>query len=154
MHIHFKAAAVAACGLGAALALAACSSSAPATTGGAAPRKATTGSPAPAKEALAASADVRIVKSGVEDHPTWGPGAYVVHYEITNHGRSAAGYFAQLEFLDADKDVLGTTGITADKLGAGKVSTGDTAPLDVEIRNGKMTDIRSVRVSEVDRTAS
>ncbi|EDY43966.1 hypothetical protein [Streptomyces sp. SPB074] len=153
MHTHFKRAAAAACGLIAALALTSCSGSAPATTSDAAPRKAS-GAPAATKEAPAASADVRIVKSGVEDHPTWGPGAYVVHYEITNHSTVAAGYFAQIEFLDADKDVLGTTGITADKLGAGKTSTGDTAPLDVEIRNGKMTDIRSVRVSEVDRTAS
>lgn len=99
-----------------------------------------------------AKGDVRITKSGVEDHPVWGPHAYVVHYAITNHGTGPADYFAQLEFLDADGDHLGTTGITADKLGVGKTKADDIAPLDVEIENGKVADIRSVRVSEVDRT--
>lgn len=95
--------------------------------------------------------DVTITKSGVEDHEGWGDGAYVVHYKITNGGDVQADYFAGLEFLDADGDVLGTTGITADKLGPGKSSTGDTAPVESEIENGKMTDIRDVRVSQVDR---
>ncbi|MFC7791339.1 FxLYD domain-containing protein [Streptomyces cinereoruber] len=102
--------------------------------------------------AVEGAKDVKIVKSGVEDHPTWGPKAYVVRYEITNHGDEAANYFVQLEFLDADGDVLGSTGVTADKLGPGKTSRGDSAPLDVEIQNGKISDIRSVRVSQVDRT--
>lgn len=96
--------------------------------------------------------DVKITKSGVEDHETWGPGAYVVHYKVTNHGDDAASYYAGLEFLDSDGDVLGTTGITADKLGAGKSKSGDTSPLPVEIENGEITDIKDVRVSEVDRT--
>ncbi|MFF6957772.1 hypothetical protein [Streptomyces sp. NPDC008317] len=90
----------------------------------------------------------------MEDDPVWGPHAYVVHYTVTNHGAGAADYFAQLEFLDADGDHLGNTGITADKLGAGKSKTGDAAPLDVKIQNGKIADIRSVRVTEVDRTPS
>jgi hypothetical protein len=63
-------------------------------------------------------ADVRITKAGVENHPVWGLNAYVVHY-VTNHGKQAADYFAPLEFLDKDDDHLGSTGITADKLGAG-----------------------------------
>ncbi|MET8747244.1 hypothetical protein [Streptomyces sp. NPDC004728] len=108
----------------------------------------------PTKAEVPASKDVRIVKAGVEDHQTWGPKAYVVHYTITNGGSGAANYFAGLEFLDRDGDVLGSTGVTADKLGAGKTHTGDTAPLESEIRNGKMSDIRSVRVSQVDRTAA
>lgn len=95
---------------------------------------------------------VRITKSGVEDHEVWGPDAYVVHYEIKNGGDGPADYFAQLEFLDGDGDVLGSTGVTADKLGAGKAKRGNTAPLDAEIENGKLSDIRSVRVSAVDRT--
>ncbi|MGO4747922.1 hypothetical protein AB4212_04665 [Streptomyces sp. 2MCAF27] len=99
-----------------------------------------------------ASKDVRIMKAGVEDHEVWGPKAYVVHYEITNHGKSAADYFAQFEFLDKDGDVLGATGVTADKLGPGKTHKGDSAPLDSEITNGAMKDIKSVRVSQVDRT--
>ncbi|MFB6991404.1 hypothetical protein ACFC0C_24880 [Streptomyces sp. NPDC056178] len=41
---------------------------------------------------------------------------------------------------------------TVDRLGRGKTSTGNTAPLDAEITNGKIRDIRSVRVSTVDRT--
>lgn len=82
----------------------------------------------------------------------WGPGAYVVHYTVTNHGAGAADYFAQFEFLDADGDHLGSTGITADKLGPGKTKAGDAAPLDVEIENGKISDIRSVRVTQVERT--
>lgn len=109
---------------------------------------------APAEESGAdlAKRDVKIVSSGVEDHDVWGPGAYVVAYEITNGGKGAANYFIQLEFLDSDGDVLGTTGVTADKLGAGKTSRGDTAPIDAEIENGKISDIRDVRVSMVERT--
>ncbi|MFJ8852328.1 hypothetical protein [Streptomyces sp. NPDC102437] len=107
---------------------------------------------AEAPAADAARKDVKVTKSGFEDHQTWGPGAYVVHYEVTNQGRGAASYYAELEFLDKDGDHLGQTGITADKLGQGKVSTGNTAPLDAEIRNGKIKDIRSVRVTKVDRT--
>ncbi|WP_406501619.1 hypothetical protein OHA04_27795 [Streptomyces sp. NBC_01590] len=105
-------------------------------------------------EAGKAAKDVRIVKAGVEDHQTWGPKAYVVHYSATNSGAEAADLYAELEFLDKDGDHLGQTGITVDKLGPGKTATGNTAPLDAEIRNGKIADIRSVRVSQVDRTAS
>ncbi|WP_030599386.1 MULTISPECIES: hypothetical protein [Streptomycetaceae] len=96
--------------------------------------------------------DVKITKSGVEDHATWGPDSYVVHYKITNSGKESADYFAQFEFLDKDGDVLGSTGVTADKLGAGKSKTADAAPVKAEIENGSMTDIASVRVSQVDRT--
>ncbi|MET9222062.1 hypothetical protein ABZX65_25305 [Streptomyces sp. NPDC003300] len=114
-----------------------------------------TSSSAPTAQAAPRSkADVRITKAGVEDDPVRGPHAYVVHYTVTNHGAGAADCFAQLEFLDADGDHLGNTGITADTLGAGKSKTGDAAPLDVEIQNGKIADIRSVRVTEVDRTPS
>ncbi|MGW1318550.1 hypothetical protein [Streptomyces sp. NPDC002426] len=107
-----------------------------------------------AEDAPAAKApkDATIVGSGFEDHETWGPGAYVVRYEITNSGDEAADYFVGLEFLDADGDVLGSTGVTADKLGPGKTNKGDTAPLESEISNGPMSAIKSVRVSEVDRT--
>ncbi len=42
--------------------------------------------------------------------------------------------------------------MTADKLGAGKSKKADTAPLDAEIENGEMTDIKSVKVVEVQRT--
>lgn len=98
--------------------------------------------------------DAKIVKQGVEDHETWGPDAYVVHYEITNNGGDSADYFAQIEFLDADGDVLGTTGITADKLGPGKSNTGNTAPLPAEIENGPISDIDTARVADVQRTDS
>ena len=98
-----------------------------------------------------AKRDVRITGSGYRDHDVWGPGAYVVEYSITNGGKDAANYFAQLEFLDADGDVLGSTGVTADKLGAGKTNKGDTAPVESEITNGSPKDIKDVRVSQVDR---
>lgn len=101
-----------------------------------------------------AERDVEIVDSGYRDHDVWGPGAYVVEYEITNGGKGAASYFVSLEFLDADGDVLGSTGVTADKLGAGKTNRGDTAPVEAEITNGPMSGIKSVRVAEVDRTPS
>lgn len=109
---------------------------------------------APAEEPAAedATGDVEIVRAGVMDHDVWGPGSYVVEYEITNNSSEPADYFVQLEFLDADGDVLGTTGVTADQLGPGKTSIGDTAPLDAEIENGTLADIHDVRVSEVDRT--
>lgn len=99
-----------------------------------------------------ASRDVRITSSGYRDHEVWGPGSYVVAYEITNNGSQPANYFAGLEFLDQDGDVLGSTGVTADKLGPGKAHRGDTAPLEAEIKNGSPKDIKSVRVSEVLRT--
>ncbi|MET9657707.1 hypothetical protein [Streptomyces sp. NPDC006510] len=102
--------------------------------------------------AMDPSRDVKIVKSGFEDHQDWGPHAYVVHYKIRNGGSGAASYFAQFEFLDEDGDVLGKTGVTADRLGPGKTTTGDSAPLDAEIENGTVKDIASVRVTEVERT--
>lgn len=107
-----------------------------------------------ASASKAALKDARIIRSGFRDHETWGPGAYVVEYKITNGGAEAADYFVGLEFIDKDDDVLGSTGVTADKLGPGKSSAGDTAPLEAEIRNGTLSDIVSVRVSEVDRNAS
>ncbi|MFP3118111.1 hypothetical protein [Streptomyces sp. Iso 434] len=114
------------------------------------------GSSAPAEakggEEDVAARDVELGKAGFQDHDVWGPGAYVTPYSITNRGEEAASYFVGLEFLDADGDVLGSTGVTADKLGVGKTSKGDTAPLGAEIRNGELADIRSVRVSTVERT--
>ncbi|MFD8592315.1 FxLYD domain-containing protein [Streptomyces sp. NPDC059637] len=104
------------------------------------------------EEAAAAMRDVEITGSGVEDHDVWGPGAYVVRYKVTNGGNEAADYFVGLEFLDKDGDVLGSTGVTADKLGPGKTKEADAAPLEAEIENGEIADIRSVRVSEVQRT--
>ncbi|MFB7496042.1 hypothetical protein ACFC09_15345 [Streptomyces sp. NPDC056161] len=100
----------------------------------------------------AAKRDVKITDSGYQDHEVWGPHAYVVRYVITNGGKGAADYFAQFEFLDREGDVLGSTGVTADKLGAGKTHRGDAAPLEAEITNGSIKDIKSVRVSAVDRT--
>jgi hypothetical protein len=107
---------------------------------------------AKANEAPDAAKDVKITGSGFEDHEVWGDGAYVTRYEITNRGKGAANYFVQFEYLDADGDILGSTGVTADKLGEGKTNKGDTAPVKAEITNGKMSDIKDVRVSTVDRT--
>ncbi|MGW1353024.1 hypothetical protein ACWCQE_27715 [Streptomyces sp. NPDC002409] len=106
----------------------------------------------PTKTEAPAAQDVRIVKAGVEDHQTWGPKAYVVHYEAKNSGASVTSLYAEIEFLDKDGDHLGQTGITVDKLGPGKTSTKDTAPLEAEITNGKISDIRSARVTTVERT--
>ncbi|MEU0950475.1 hypothetical protein ABZ379_48830 [Streptomyces canus] len=108
-------------------------------------------SSAPAPRKSTAPADVKLTRQGWEDHEVWGDHAYVVHWEITNTGTKAGNFFAGLEFLDKDGDVLGSTGITADKLGPGKTSKGDSAPLEAEITNGKMSDIKSARVSEVQR---
>lgn len=111
------------------------------------------GKPAAEDEAKSEHADdVEITKQGVEDHDTWGPGAYVFHYKITNEGDETADYFAQIEFLDTDGDVLGTTGITADKLGPGKSKSDNSSPLPVEIENGEVADIDTARVTEVERT--
>ncbi|MFE5207134.1 hypothetical protein [Streptomyces sp. NPDC056600] len=95
--------------------------------------------------------DARILESGFEDHATWGPDSYVVRYEITNGGKDDAHYFVGFEFLDEDGDVLGSTGVTADKLGPGKTKRGDTAPLPSEIENGPLKSITAVRVSTVER---
>ncbi|MGC4947767.1 hypothetical protein ACLQ2N_16420 [Streptomyces sp. DT224] len=103
------------------------------------------------KESAAPPAKVVITKSGFEDHDVWGPHAYVVHWELTNTGTTPGNFYAGIDFLDADKDVLGSTGITADKLGPGKTSRGDSAPLPAEISNGTIADIRSARVTEVER---
>ncbi|MEU3044295.1 hypothetical protein ABZ700_25770 [Streptomyces diastaticus] len=132
-------------------------------TGGGEGAPASAGSSAPAGSAPAeakggdedlAARDVELGKAGFQDHDVWGPGAYVTPYSITNRGDEAASYFVGLEYLDADGDVLGSTGVTADKLGSGKTSKGDTAPLEAEIRNGELADIRSVRVSTVERTSA
>lgn len=104
----------------------------------------------PAKES-AAPADVKIVKAGYEDHATWGDNAYVVYWELTNTGDKQGNFYAGLDFLDKDGDVLGSTGITADKVGPGKTAKGEASPLDVEIDKGEMTDIKGVKVSEVER---
>ncbi|MER6976035.1 hypothetical protein [Streptomyces carpinensis] len=114
--------------------------------------KAEATAPAKAPKADLAKRDVKIVRTGFENHPTWGDHAYVTHYTITNHGTGAADYFVSLDYLDADGDVLGSTGVTAEKLGVGKTNTGDTAPLEAEISNGKIADIKSVRVTKVERT--
>ncbi|MEU0181471.1 hypothetical protein ABZ312_09805 [Streptomyces sp. NPDC006207] len=141
--------------LAAAAALTACSSDDGSTS-------AANDSTAAAKASAAASAQaeaagpidhVKIVKTGVEDHAR-GDNSYVVHYTITNRGAETADYFVSLDFLDKDGDTLGGTGVTANKLGVGKVHTGDTTPLEVEITNGKISDIKSVKVVSVERTPS
>ncbi|MET8612081.1 MULTISPECIES: hypothetical protein [Streptomyces] len=133
-----------------AAALTGCSGAATSTDGGRKDTGASHSAQAPAEDS--AKKDVKITRSGFENHPVWGEHAYVTHYTITNHGPAAADYFVQLEYLDSDGDVLGTTGVDATKLGPNKTNTGDTAPVDAEITNGKMSDIKSVRVSEVSRT--
>ncbi|MFJ3249142.1 hypothetical protein [Streptomyces sp. NPDC086782] len=120
------------------------------SSGGSGEGKASAAAQAPAENS--AKKDVEIVRHGFEDHDTWGKHAYVTHYAITNHAKKARSYFVQLEFLDKDGDVLGTTGVTADKLGPGKTNTGDSAPLEAEITNGKIADIKGVRVSQVELT--
>jgi hypothetical protein len=103
-----------------------------------------------ASESPAAAADVKIVSAGFEDHETWGKNAYVVRWKLTNTGKVQGGFYAGLDFLDKDGDVLGSTGITAEKVGPGKTAKGETAPLDVEIDKGKMSDIKGVKVTEVE----
>lgn len=103
-------------------------------------------------EASAASKDVKILKAGVEDHEVWGDGAYVVHYKITNSGEDEANYFAEIRLVDKDGDHLGQTGVTADRLGPGKSSSGDIGVLEAEITNGKLSDIVGAKVGTVDRT--
>ncbi|WP_189596323.1 hypothetical protein [Streptomyces pilosus] len=47
--------------------------------------------------------------------------------------------------------MTGSTGITVDRLSPGKTGKGDTAPLDVEIDKGDFTEIKAVKVSDVER---
>ncbi|MEV0322362.1 hypothetical protein ACIBKX_28215 [Streptomyces sp. NPDC050658] len=96
--------------------------------------------------------DVALTRKGREKHEVWGD-TYVFHWKITNSGKEAADYFAQVEFFDKDGDFLGSTGITAERLGPGKSSKGDSAPLDAEITNGKIADIADAKVAEVTRTS-
>ncbi|MER7835301.1 hypothetical protein ABTY98_05160 [Streptomyces sp. NPDC096040] len=105
----------------------------------------------PAPKKSAAVADVKLVKQGWENHPVWGDHAYVVHWTLTNTQAKAGNYFAGIDFLDRDGDVLGSTGVTAEKLGPGKTAKGDASPLPAEITNGKMAEIKTARVSEVQR---
>lgn len=53
--------------------------------------------------------------------------------------------------LDRDRDHLGQTGVTADKLGPGKSKVAGIGLLDAKVQNGKLSDITSARVSKVDR---
>lgn len=105
-----------------------------------------------APESPAAPADVRIVSAKFMDHETWGDNAYVVRWELTNTGSRQGNFYAGLDFLDKDGDVLGSTGITADKVGSGKTAKGEASPLDVEIDKGDLADIKDVKVSEVEQT--
>ncbi|EMF31126.1 hypothetical protein H114_00817 [Streptomyces gancidicus BKS 13-15] len=98
-----------------------------------------------------APAEVKIVKAGYEDHETWGEHAYVVYWELTNTGSEQGNFYAGLDFLDADGDVVGSTGLTADKVGPGKTAKGNLAPLDVEIDKGDINAIKGVRVAEIER---
>ncbi|MGW4007903.1 hypothetical protein [Streptomyces sp. NPDC004763] len=104
-----------------------------------------------AKSESSKPADVKIVKAGYEDHEVWGDNAYVVYWELTNTGDKAGNFYAGLDFLDKDGDVLGSTGITADKVGPGKTAKGNASPLDVEIDKGEMSDIKDVRVTDIER---
>lgn len=115
------------------------------------PAGASKGAEAPKASKSAAPAEVTIVKSGYEDHETWGAHAYVVYWELTNTGSKQGNFYAGLDFLDADGDVVGSTGITADKLGPGKTAKGNTAPLEAEIDKGDINAIKGVRVSEIER---
>ncbi|MEC3995022.1 hypothetical protein VSR01_16375 [Actinacidiphila sp. DG2A-62] len=99
-----------------------------------------------------AAADVRIVKAGFEDDPYLGPHMYFVHYAITNHATAAADYYVEVELLDADGDHLGTMTLSAEKLWVGKTKTSEERATELNVENGKIADIRSVRVSEVQRT--
>ncbi|MGW6685419.1 hypothetical protein [Streptomyces sp. NPDC054961] len=96
--------------------------------------------------------DVALTRQGRQDHDVWGKNAYVVTYRITNSGPGAADYFARIEFHDKDGDFLGSTGILADRLGPGKSSVGESAPVAAEITNGTLADIAGAKVSEVERT--
>lgn len=120
--------------------------------GGSSSAESASGGDGKAAEASEALKDAKITGHGFEDHDVWGENAYVTRYEITNRGKGAANYFVQFEYLDADGDVLGSTGVTADKLGEGKTNKGDTAPVEAEITNGPLSEIKDVRVSEVERT--
>lgn len=156
MHYYARLA-IAAAALTAAASLTACSSDSTSSSPEAESSSSAAAAPAgvsgaKAKDETDATADVKITKAGVEDHEVWGPGAYVVHYKITNGGDEAADYFAEIEVLDKDGDHLGQTGVTADKLGPGKSREGDIGLLDAEVENGKLADIASARVSKVDRT--
>jgi hypothetical protein len=106
---------------------------------------------APAPKKSTSPAAVKLVKKGWEDHDVWGPHSYVVHWKLTNTGAEQGNFFASLDFLDKDGDVLGSTGITADKVGPGKTARGDSAPLDVEIDKGEMSDIVDAKVASVER---
>lgn len=99
-----------------------------------------------------APGDAKLTKVGREDDDVWGKNSYVVHYAITNPGKGPGDYFVQVEFLDKDGDVLGR--VTVDKLSADKSSKGGTVPLKEEITNGKLSDIKDARISEVTRMES
>ncbi|MFJ4469519.1 hypothetical protein ACIP2X_18775 [Streptomyces sp. NPDC089424] len=122
------------------------------TAGGDAKGNTSASVPAAPEQASASSKDVTITKAGVENHQVWGDGAYVVHYTIKNNGTDEANYFAEVRLVDKDGDHLGQTGVTADRLGPGKSKSGDIGVLDVEIENGKLSDIAGAEIGTVDRT--
>lgn len=93
-----------------------------------------------------------ITGHGIADHETYGAGSYVVEYTITNGGTDTASYFVSLEFLDGDGDLIGSTGVLADRLGPDKSTSGDAVPLEVELTAGTVEDIADVRIGQVRRT--
>ncbi|MFE0415818.1 hypothetical protein [Streptomyces tendae] len=58
----------------------------------------------------------------------------------------------EMRLVDKEGDHLGQTGVTADRLGPGKSSTGDIGVLEPEIQNGKLSDNVAAKVGTVDRT--
>ncbi|MCF6521937.1 hypothetical protein HOY81_02300 [Streptomyces sp. JJ36] len=104
-------------------------------------------------EAVAdATADVLVLRAGVEDHPVWGADAYVVHYLITNRGDEPADYVVRFAFLDAGGRVLGSTAVTVDRLGPGRTRAGSTAPRERDLAGGRAAAIRDVRVAHAEKS--
>ncbi|MFF9573448.1 hypothetical protein [Streptomyces sp. NPDC014685] len=122
------------------------------TSGGEGAGKSSTTTAEAEEGSASASKDVKILKSRMTDHQVWGPDVYLVHYKIVNHGVSSANYSVQLEFRDADGDILGTTGVIENEIGPGKTRLGETRPVDADIPNERTPDIRSVRISQVNKT--
>lgn len=101
-----------------------------------------------APDKSAHDADVKVTEQGSKTE--YGTTTYDIAFTVTNSGDEAANYWIEFEAYDKDGDFLGSTGSSVERLGPGKSKTDETSFYDETVENGKLTDIDTVKVKEVE----
>lgn len=101
-----------------------------------------------APEANAHGKDVKVTRQGPKTE--YDVTTYNIAFTVTNSGDEAANYWIEFEAYDKDGDFLGSTGSSVERLGPGKTKTDETSFYDETVENGKLADIDTVKVKEVE----